>query len=443
MEASNLIPNGDFARGRPGGMPEGWSVFSPQPYLAPRFSVIEEKGKTMLAAAGNGNENCVGWARASVPLTGGRTYRMKVRFTLSPELDPYQNLLISFWIGREWNDGVFAFRRVAGDDHAYEGIRSFAVPGEGAVDGEVRLAFRLAAGGEARFLSVALTEAEPIPERNLRAACVQGYTSDLGIWERVVDRAAELGADLVLLPETFTGDDAKDDEQPIDGECPSFLKRMSEKHGIYMAGSFLHRDAADGHLYNTCLLVDRQGKTVGRYDKIHPYSPEMLHDGVTPGSEVPVFRTEFGTVGVMICYDYWFPDISELLALKGAEVILFPNAGQYRSIIPARAADNGVRVVCSSMYGRNGVWDTSGADVEAPELDPTRFAGEARTFKDVVREKVAHIDVLAVTLDLNQSPSPHNWGGPMMSAPGGRRNRREQKRLLYDDIQAEMRRLDP
>jgi len=73
-------------------------------------------------------------------------------------------------------------------------------------------------------------------------------------------------------------------------------------------------------------------------------------------------------------------------------------------------------------------------------MDPSRDALNDRTFKDVVRERVDHFELRVVTLDMNESPSAHNWGGPMLSAPGGRRNRREQKRLLYEEIQAEVNR---
>lgn len=65
--------------------------------------------------------------------------------------------------------------------------------------------------------------------------------------------------------------------------------------------------------------ADRQGNLVGTYDKIHPYSPEINEQGITPGTRVPVFQTDFGRLGFMICYDSWFPDVAQLVSLEGAD----------------------------------------------------------------------------------------------------------------------------
>jgi predicted amidohydrolase len=434
----NLIPNSDFSEGELGELPNGWSLFSPEPHLAPKFRVAAEQGDQVLSITGNGNENCMGWITTSFPVVRGITYRMSVRFRASNDIQPYDNLLFSFYMGREWksfNNGIFEFSQIA--EGEFEGENTFFIPEEGQGMGEIRIAYKLIAGGQVSIQNIRLEHTEPLPKRLIRVACVQGHSDNIPLWGKVVDRAAKHGAQLMLLPETFTGDKAEKVQQPIDGECATFMESKAREHRMYMAGSFIHRDV-DGHLYNTGLLFDREGNKVGRYDKFHLFSPELLEQGVTPGNEVSVFETDFGTVGMMICYDFWFTDVAELLALKGAEIILFPNAGYYRSLLPARANDNGVRVMASSMYGTAGVWDTSGADVERPDMDPTREAFNDKTFKDVVREKIDNFELLLVTLDLNESPSAHNWGGPMMSAPGGRRNRREQKRILYEEILAEL-----
>jgi predicted amidohydrolase len=437
--AVNVLPNADFSLGVPGELPEGWLLFSPESHLAPKFQLAVEEGHVGLSITGNGNPNAMGWIFATFPVERGHTYRFSVRFQASEDVQPYDHLLFSIYMGREWksfNQGIFEFRQRA--DGKFEGNNTFFIPGVGSVTGEVRIAYKLNANGKVRIENIVLEQVEALPERLVRVACVQGYSDNIPLWEKVIARAAELGAELMLLPETFTGDKVEKVQQPMDGECASLMERMASKHRMYITGSFILRDESDGHLYNTALLFDRAGNKVGRYDKFHLFSPELLEQGISLGIEVPVFETDFGIVGIMICYDFWFTDVAELLALKGAEIILFPNAGYYRSLMPARANDNGVRVMASSMYGTAGVWDTSGADVERPDLDPTRESLNDRTFKDVVREKIDNFEILLVTLDLNESPSAHNWGGPMMSAPGGRRNRREQKRMLYEDILAEL-----
>jgi predicted amidohydrolase len=192
-------------------------------------------------------------------------------------------------------------------------------------------------------------------------------------------------------------------------------------------------------LWNRVPLFDRAGRLTGYYDKIHPYTPEITNDGITAGARAPVFPTDFGTVGILICYDSWFTDVAELLALRGAELILFPNADYYRSLMPARAADNGVRLAVSSLYGTPGLWDTAGRDVQSPDLDPSCYAKEGGTFSDVRETMVGKIRLLSATFDLSRAPSPHNWGGPLLSAPGGRKNRRDQRHPLYREIEEEAR----
>ncbi len=435
--STNLIPNANFKMGRSGNLPEQWSLFIAQPYLSPNFQLVDMEGSQVLSISGNGNENCMGWLTTSFPMEGGETYRMHVHFRATEDINPYKNLLFSFWVDKNFNDGVFDFHHIG--EGEFEGEGKFPVPGHGPITGEVRIAFRLSEAGTVWIHQISLEQSEPIPERNVRIACVRGFTDELDLWEKVIDAAAQNKADLMLLPETFTGYNPHAAED-IDGACASLMERKAKQHHMYMSGTFIHRDKADGHLYNTGLLFDREGKRIGRYDKFHPYSPEFLRDGISPGNDVPVFKTDFGTIGMMICYDSWFTDVAELLALKGAEIILFPNAGYYRSLMPARANDNGVRIVCSSMSYPLGVWDTSGGDVEAPNLDPSRGSNNDRTFRDVFKEQIGEIELMVVTMDLNQSPSAANWGGPMMSAPGSRRNRREQKNLLFDEIKAEVNR---
>lgn len=172
-------------------------------------------------------------------------------------------------------------------------------------------------------------------------------------------------------------------------------------------------------------------EAVGIYDKFMLYDPE-LDDGTTPGDRVPVFQTDFGRVGIMICYDSWHPEIARLLAYKGAELILFPSAGYYRQLMHARAADNGV-VIAASSGSPCGVWDGGGNQADGGSKDETRFAPTAI----LALEKDDSQKMQIVTVDLAPKPSPHDWGGPMLSAPGGRRVRATGPIHLEDEIARE------
>jgi predicted amidohydrolase len=214
---------------------------------------------------------------------------------------------------------------------------------------------------------------------------------------------------------------------------------MAKKHEMYVGGGIVRQCDDVDRIFNTALLYDREGELVGMYDKVHPYSPENNELGVTPGIKVPVFQTDFGRVGFAICYDIWFPDVCELLALKGAEIILFPNAGHQPEVLYARSMDNGVRIVSSAWNLPYSIHDTLGRNILDPKAYKTAPAPNMKTFKDIVQTEVpgSHVKVLMASLDLNCSPAPAYNGGTMMSAPGGRRNRREQVRDLYEEIKRE------
>jgi predicted amidohydrolase len=433
---TNLVPNPDFSAGVAGGLPEGWQVKGPRPSLLPRFELTAGESGNTLKISGAGEPNGLGCICASVALTGGRTYRMSVAFNITEDLNPHRNLLFAFYTSEGANNGIFEF--VRREDGWIEGENRFFLPGEGELTGELSIHFRLSAGGTAWVKHVAFEPCDPVPQRPVCVACVEGE-APMDVWERVLDAAGRRSVDLVLLPENFYSRDYQATEPP-DGPSVSLMSRKARQYGMYVAGTFFHEDAAAGYVYNTGLLLNRQGEVAGRYDKNHPFSPELLTGGISPGSDVPVFETDFGKVGMMICYDSWFTDVAELLALQGAEILLFPNTGYYQSLMPARAADNCVRIITSSLESPLGIWDTSGAEVRSPNADPTRHANNDATFGEVVEEEVDGVKMLFAVLDLSQSPSPHNWGGPLKSAPGGRRNRREQKELLLDRIKAEINR---
>ena len=416
----NLIPNAEFREGELGGLPKGWELKTPYPFLRPTFKLVNRNGEQVLMATGDGNPDCIGYVTIPFRLVASKTYRMRVRFQRTDDLDPQQNLLFAFYQAG-FNSGIFRFQRLPQD--RIEGEGRFFVPGEGEVDGDVRLYFRQSAHGKVWISRVSLQECAPIPPRPVKVACVQG-SAEMEAWAAVLDTAGQEDVDLALLPETFNKEHKP---ESLSGPSATLMAEKAKQHKMYVSGTFLHQDPKAKLVFNAAALYDRRGELVGTYYKNHPYSPEWFQDGISPGTEVPVFQTDFGTIGMMICYDSWFPDVAELLGLKGAEIILFPNAGYYQSLMPARASDNCTRIVVSSLNSPLGVWDTSGALVTAPDTDPSRFAKNDKTFSDAQEKNVQGLEMLIVTLDLSQSPSPHNWGGPMLSAPGGRRNRREQK----------------
>jgi predicted amidohydrolase len=440
---ANLIPNGSFTDGDIGRVPDGWDFERPNPMLAPVVRLAREDGAPALVIEGCGDADCIGWLATYFPIECGKTYRLSVRFRMSEEVDPNAHLLFAF-IAPGFNNGVFRFTKVA--DGLVQGENRFFVPGSGAVDSRIRILFRHCAHGTVSIHEICMEECAPIPPRPVKVACTSGLTDRAG-WEKVLDAAGAESVDLVLLPEAIAG---PAETETLDGPSPTLMREKAAHYHMHVAGGFLLREG--GRTYNVAALFGQGGELIGLYRKNHLYVTELF-SGATPGREVPVFQTDFGRVGFAICYDSFFTDLFELQALKGAEVILLPGAGYYRSLLPARAADNGVRIVASSWVDGYGIWDTTGFDVTGQDVDSSRrCAGvemvsgvEASTVPGTQlfhcdmsgrRETDGEVQVLIATLDLSVSAAPHG-PCPMGSGPGGHRNRRGQQQLLLDEIKRE------
>jgi predicted amidohydrolase len=113
-------------------------------------------------------------------------------------------------------------------------------------------------------------------------------------------------------------------------------------------------------VFNTAVLIDRKGDLAGSYRKTH-LPREEWEAGLTPGNQYPVFDTDFGKVGLLICWDIQFPEPARSMALKGAEVILLPIWGGSDVLARARAIENHVFLVSSSYDMRSFVVDPTGA----------------------------------------------------------------------------------
>jgi len=417
-DRGNLIAHGDFAKEPPGKLPEGWAVVAPNPPLAPMYRMVPGAGgRNLLTVEGNGRVECFGYLRHKVDLPAGKTYRFRVRFKFEGFEDVNRHLLHAIFVGN--NDAILHYRK----DGAWAvGEGRFTAGGKG----EVRLYFRFAPRGRVEYARVALQECAPIPPRPVKIAVCQGG-GDRKHWAAVCDAAGAKRCDVVLLPETFEGG-----THAMDGPAMQFLAGKARQWHMYVSGT-LHVRRGDV-VYNTAPLWDRQGRLVGLYDKVMLYEPE-LDEGLTPGDGLPVFTADFGKVGIMICYDSWHPEVARLLAYKGAELILFPSAGYYRQLMHARAADNGV-VIAASSGTPCGVWDGGGNQADGGSPDDSRYAPSAI----LGCEKVDALKMQIVTVDLAKKPSPHYWGGPALSAPGGRRVRATSRWHLEDDLAREARR---
>jgi len=253
----------------------------------------------------------------------------------------------------------------------------------------------------------------------------------MNFWANWLDAAGRKQVTVALMTEGFNGKGVGQAE-PIDGPTAKLMSAKAKQWQMYVAGTFYERRG--DLVFNSCPLYDPDGKLVGIYEKVELYDPE-LDQGCSPGSEMKVFKTAFGKVGIMTCYDSWHAETARLLAYKGAELILFPNAGYCMGLMPARAADNGVWIAAASGE-TSGIWDSGGAQAGNISADASRHCD---TSVLAYEKDDAHCMITA-TVDLSRQYSPHNWGGPMASAPGGRRVRQTVMDHIEDKIAAESKR---
>ncbi len=163
-----------------------------------------------------------------------------------------------------------------------------------------------------------------------------------------------------MAPEEYT-----DVAETIPGPTTARLGEAAKRHASYLIAGLYEREGAT--IYNTAVLIDRQGQIAGKYRKVYVPFPE-LDSGLTPGNEYPVFRTDFGTVGIMICYDVFFPDPARALARQGAEILVLPIWGGDESLGKARAIDNRTFLVASGYDYPTYVMDPDGKRIAtAPE----------------------------------------------------------------------------
>src|SRR4051812_11327586 len=219
--------------------------------------------------------------------------------------------------------------------------------------------------------------------RNVRiATCAVSYAP--GVSPRpdalaLVERAGQMGADIVCLPE-YGATVCKNEKfvsEPLPGPATDAFATLAAKYKMYIACPMLE-DVGKTKYYNTTVLLDRAGKIAGKYRKTHLCLPIGGGEGETTlaGDEIPVFKTDFGTIGMTICMDIHYPELYTTLALKGAEIILWPSAAMdytgdlIESIVNARAVDNQVFFVAAHFvqmpylagkhYGRSRVVDPMG-----------------------------------------------------------------------------------
>jgi predicted amidohydrolase len=387
--AANLLvlAANDLGTASVAGAPPGWQTAAPREEIRPEFACEPAggvDGKECLIIRAAQREGLDGCWKKSFPVTGGKSYRVSALYRA-------QNVSVarrSVVMNLDWRDAQghnvpldeptvanylkgsigmaeteFPATRATDPRGWTEMSDTYQVP-KRATQAIISLHLQWAPSGEVRWSNVSVAEVAPPRPRTARLATVHfrpkgGKTpmDNCRMFEPLLAQAAQQKADLVVLGETLTcvdlGKPFNEVAEPIPGPVTDFFGELARQHQLYIVAGVVERD---GHLvYNTAVLLGPDGKLVGKYRKT-TLPRDEISAGVCPGHEYPVFDTRFGKVGLMICYDGFFPEVARELANRGAEVIAWPVWGCNPLLAQARACENHVYLVSSTYEDVSHNW---------------------------------------------------------------------------------------
>jgi N-carbamoylputrescine amidase len=211
----------------------------------------------------------------------------------------------------------------------------------------------------------------------VQMSCTNNAPDNMGKAIAGIREAASKGANIVCLQELFTSlyfCDVEDYEnfklaEPIPGPSTDTLSTVAKELGVVIIASLFEK-RAQGLYHNTTAVLDADGSYLGKYRKMHiPDDPAYFEKFYfTPGDlGYKVFKTKFATIGVLICWDQWYPEAARLTALMGAEILFYPTAigwatsqdqltndeqyNAWQTIQRSHAVANGVHVVSVNRVG--------------------------------------------------------------------------------------------
>jgi predicted amidohydrolase len=375
--ATNLLQNPNFTEAQENRTPRHWTPWSAEWSPA--------RCRTRLVADGllfeaPDTPHAVGGVKQRVPgVQGGQAYAVGATCELRNVSDPYQSVLVRV----EWLHGgepVHPAGMLARGP-VLDGSRSVftdvlvAPPEADAAD--VSLEVCWPRGGTVLWKEVRMCPTNAPASRRVKVGTVylrpreSTPARNLDLWCQQVDAAGKAGLDIVCLSEAIlqvgTQASAGEVAESIPGPSSDRLSAAARRNRLWVVAGLMERDG--DQLFNTAVLLNRAGQLAGKYRKVH-LPREEWQKGIAPGHDYPVFQTDFGTVAIQICYDFFFPETAQIFAQEGAEIIFAPTWGDTmpdsdgtargETVFRVRARDNGVFLVPSVYDGNSLILDPLG-----------------------------------------------------------------------------------
>jgi len=403
VQADNLISNPGFEASPV--TPVSWQITGPVAEMQPQTTIDTktffsgESGLRMESA----NPNCHGRAVQSIGISGDQTYLVSARFKTENISSVHKNVLIrvKWFRGKEqlgYNYIYTVDDESYGWFHASDKIKAVT----GATTAELSLEFRWSTG-TIWWDDISFEACAEGPPRKIKVGTFYfrppGPTveKNIALMSEMIDKAGNAGCTIICLPEGWPTCNTglgmqKTESNTLEGNASVMMAEKAKEYGMYIV-SGLYSWKGDT-LKNVAVLYGRTGKIEGIYEKVQLPDSET-EAGAVPGNTFPVFTTDFGKIGILICWDSFFPEVARILAVKGAEILFCPIWGDVRGpeswklTARSRAMDNGVYFVTNIFDGHSVIVNPAG---------------------EVLQESGTQGTLITAEIDLNYNP-PWNWIG--------------------------------
>jgi predicted amidohydrolase len=363
-----------------------WQFYSQRSEIAPAHKVdIDVKYQEMptLALSGDGKDYTNGSWVLDKEVTAGKFYEFKTYFKYK-NIDNLSRTVLTRidWLGKDgkrvYNPEYPKTLREQNSE-GWNVIQLRCQAPENAVTARLEQTFRWDSDGSVNFSEATLKEVKGLERKVVRLATVKcfpqegsSYQKNLELFANHIKTASKKDADIVCLPEAITmvGTERTmvEASESIPGPTTEFLGKVAKENHIWIVAGIIEREGPV--VYNTAVLLDKTGKLAGKYRKVS-LPREEIESGITPGNSYPVFDTDFGRIGIMICWDLQFPEVMRALSVQGAEVVFLPIWGGFETLARARAIENQVYLVTSSYDMQSGIYNMEGALIaKADTVDP-------------------------------------------------------------------------
>ena len=367
-----------------------WTTASPREEIRPQFERTEKGGKSGHGAfviTADSREGLHGWWQKTMPVTAGQHYRFSAWRRTENVAVPRRSILPRVvWsdaagkpvkqpanVITNFSNGVVASaepeypRDVTGQGSGKDGWVQMAGVYKAPPDAtQARLELHLlwAPNSKVEWSDISFVPTEPPAPRKVRLASIhyrpRGAKTPMDACRQYVphiEEAARQNADLVVLGETLTyagvGSSYADCAESIPGPSTDYFGELAKKHDLHIVVGLIERDRHQ--LFNVAVLLGPDGKVAGKYRKVCLPDGEF-DQGISPGTDYPVFETRLGKIGMMVCYDGFFPEVARELSNRGAEIIAWPVWGCNPEQARARACENHVYLVSSTYEDVSRNW---------------------------------------------------------------------------------------